>query len=165
MSNPRIAPPHQQNVTMEAGTGSVLAPLSTTTSSQPTALRRASYIRVADLVKPFNVDEEKLKDELDKLSDPDTKDAPAKSSAGDEGSDDGVASGKEKNATEAEAGSEGSDTPENAPEISDDASAALSKLQLGSSKENVSVEQFQQRGAKTFRKKLQPPSSGYNLCL
>ena len=150
---------------MEAGTGSVLAPLSTTTSSQPTALRRASYIRVADLVKPFNVDEEKLKDELDKLSDPDTKDAPAKSSAGDEGSDDGVASGKEKNATEAEAGSEGSDTPENAPEISDDASAALSKLQLGSSKENVSVEQFQQRGAKTFRKKLQPPSSGYNLCL
>ena len=164
MSNPRIAPPHQQNVTMEAGTGSVLAPLSTTTSSQPTALRRASYIRVADLVKPFNVDEEKLKDELDKLSDPDTKDATAKSSAGDEGSDDGVASGKEKNATEAEAGSEGSDTPENAPEISDDASAALSKLQLGSSKENVSVEQFQQR-AKTFRKKLQPPSSGYNLCL
>ena len=150
---------------MEAGTGSVLAPLSTTTSSQPTALRRASYIRVADLVKPFNVDEEKLKDELDKLSDPDTKDAPAKSSAGDEGSDEGVASGKEKNAAEAEAGSEGSDTPENAPEISDDASAALSKLQLGSSKENVSVEQFQQRGAKTFRKKLQPPSSGYNLCL
>ena len=164
MSNPRIAPPHQQNVTMEAGTGSVLAPLSTTTSSQPTALRRASYIRVADLVKPFNVDEEKLKDELDKLSDPDTKDAPAKSSASDEGSDDDVASGKEENATEAEAGSEGSDTPENVPEISD-ASAALSKLQLGSSKENVSVEQFQQRGAKTFRKKLQPPSSGYNLCL
>lgn len=163
MSNAGIVPPQQQNMTMEPGTGSVLAPLSTTTSSQPTALRRASYIRVADLVKPFNVDEEKLKDELDKLSNPDTKDAPAKSSAGDEGSDDGVASGKEKNATEAEAGSEGSDTPENVPEISD-ASAAHSKLQLGSSKENVSVEQFQQR-AKTFRKKLQPPSSGYNLCL
>lgn len=164
MSNARIVPPHQQNMTME--TGSVLAPLSTTTSSQPTALRRASYIRVADLVKPFNVDEEKLKDELDKLNIPDAKDAPAKSSGGDEGSDDGVASGKEKNATEAEAGSEGLDTrstPENVPEISD-ASAALSKLQIGSSKENVSVEQFQQR-AKTFRKKLQPPSSGYNLCL
>ena len=118
---------------------------------------------MADLVKPFNVDEEKLKDEIDKLNNPDTKDAPAKLSACDEASDDG-ASGKEKNATEAEApASEGSETPENVPEISD-ASTALSKLQLGSSKENVSVEQFQQR-AKTFRKKLQPPTSGYNLCL
>jgi hypothetical protein len=154
-----MASPHQ-HMMIEPTAGSVLAPLSSTTSSQPTALRRATYIRVADLVKPFNVDEEKLKDELDKLKNPDIKDAPAKSS--DDGATADDATEKGKNATEAEAGS-GTETPENVPEIPY-ASAALSKLRLGSSKENVSEDQFQQR-AKTFRKKLQPPSSGYNLCL
>ena len=53
MPDARMVPPHQ-HMTMESPARSfVLAPLSTTTSSQPTALRRASYIRVADLVKAF----------------------------------------------------------------------------------------------------------------
>lgn len=148
---------------MESPAGSVLAPLSTTTSSQPTALRRASYIRVADLVKAFKVDNEKLKEELDKLNDPDSRDVAAKLS--DEASDE--ATGKEKNATEAteaEAGESGKETPESAPKVSN-ATTALSKLRLSSSKENVSEEQFQQRGKTVFRKKLSPPSGGYNLCL
>jgi hypothetical protein len=134
--------------------------LSTTTSSQPTALRRASYIRVADLVKAFKVDDEKLKEELDKLNDPDSRDVAAKLS--DEASDE--ATGKEKNATEAIEAETGTETPEKAPKVSD-ATTALSKLRLSSSKENVSEEQFQQRGKAVFRKKLSPPSGGYNLCL
>ena len=161
MPDARMVPPHQ-HMTMESPAGSVLAPLSTTTSSQPTALRRASYIRVADLVKAFKVDNEKLKEELDKLNDPDSRDVAAKLS--DEASEE--ATGKEKNATEAtEAEAEsGKETPESAPKVSN-ATAALSKLRLGSSKENVSEEQFQQRGKTVFRKKLSPPSGGYNLCL
>ena len=114
MPDARMVPPHQ-HMMMESPAGSVLAPLSTTTSSQPTALRRASYIRVADLVKAFKVDNEKLKKELDKLNDPDSRDVAAKLS--DEASDE--ATGKEKNATEAteaEAGAEsGKETPESAP--------------------------------------------------
>lgn len=156
MPDARMVPPHQ-HMAMESPAGSsVLAPLSTTTSSQPTALRRASYIRVADLVKAFKVDDEKLKEELDKLNDPDSRDVAAKLS--DEASDE--ATGKEKNATETEAES-GKETLESAPKVS----TALSKLRLSSSKENVSEEQFQQRGKTVFRKKLSPPSGGYNLCL
>jgi len=159
MPDARMVPPHQ-HMAMESPAGSsVLAPLSTTTSSQPTALRRASYIRVADLVKAFKVDDEKLKEELDKLNDPDSRDVAAKLS--DEASDE--ATGKEKNATETEAES-GKETPESAPKVSD-TTTALSKLRLSSSKENVSEEQFQQRGKAVFRKKLSPPSGGYNLCL
>lgn len=160
MPDARMVPPHQ-HMTMQSPAGSsVLAPLSTTTSSQPTALRRASYIRVADLVKAFNVDDEKLKEELDKLNDPDSRDVAAKLS--DEASDE--ATGKEKNATEAIEAETGTETPEKAPKVSD-ATTALSKLRLSSSKENVSEEQFQQRGKAVFRKKLSPPSGGYNLCL
>ena len=162
MPDARMVPPHQ-HMTMESPAGSsVLAPLSTTTSSQPTALRRASYIRVADLVKAFKVDDEKLKEELDKLNDPDRKDVGAKLS--DETSDE--ATGKEKNATEAtEAEAEsGKETPESAPKVSD-ATTSLSKLRLSGSMENVSEEQFQQRGKTAFRKKLSPPTGGYNLCL
>ena len=159
MPDARMVPPHQ-HMAMESPAGSsVLAPLSTTTSSQPTALRRASYIRVADLVKAFKVDDEKLKEELDKLNDPDSRDVAAKLS--DEASDE--ATGKEKNATKAEAES-GKETPESAPKVSD-TTTALSKLRLSSSKENVSEEQFQQRGKTVFRKKLSPPTGGYNLCL
>lgn len=131
----------------------VLAPLSTTS---PTPLRRATYVKVCELAKPFSIDEDKLREQINMLeksaaeaaennaiksSDP-TSDA-------ERSSDEEIVSAAKKEKLDAETTS---------------TTAAITKLRIGGSKENVTDNQFQHQN-KSSHKKLSPPSNGFNLCL
>lgn len=128
----------------------VLTPLSTTSL---TPLRRATYVRVCDLAKPFSIDDDKLQEEINKLE----------RSANGEAENEANKSSRRTD-TEKSCDDQATSTTGKVDEETATATAAFTKLQIGGSKENVAEDQFQHQ-SKSRYKKLSPPSNGFNLCL
>jgi len=130
--------------------------LGNTSPTVPTMpLRRAVYVRVADLVRSFDIDADKLRTEMAKLDDADHDDISpeqAKSSADQDGEDPAVnVSTNEKDEREIE------------EDVATVAERSLAGMSLGDATKLPPGEA--QCPQKSFQQRLLPPSGGYNLCL
>jgi len=134
---------------VDPASAQVLTPLSTS----PTPLRRATYVRVCDLAKPFSIDDDKLQEEIKKLE---------RSANGEAENEADKSSGRTD--TEKSCDDQATSTTGKVDEETGTATAAFTKLRIGGSKENVAEDQFQHQSKPPY-KRLSPPSNGFNLCL
>ena len=144
-----MPPPADMTVEEPAST-QVLTPLSTT-SLTPAPLRRATYVQVCDLAKPFSIDDVKLREEISKLE----------RLANDEAENE---TKKPSDPTDSERSSDDQATTEEVATETASATASVTKLRMSGSKENIAENQFQHQSQSSY-KKLSPPSNGFNLCL
>ena len=127
----------------------------TTTASLP--LRRAIYVRVADLVRAFNIEPDKLKVGMAKVEAADTVQEDGKAESDDI---DDVAERENVDPTErAELDISGGRVTRD-----DEATRSLSLAGLSVDDKNVGPEE-RQGSHKPFQQRLVPPSGGSNLCL